>query len=414
MELRGQLVDGGFHREQALGRAVAAVCARRHMVGIDHIIGKAESLSVAIERDGFMSRKSHRRGAVLAISAGVGEGVEVEAPDAAILVGAEAKMDLHLMAGRGGDLALLPGEDELRGLPGLPGHEGRVDLADSRLLRAEAAADAGLRHTHHGLRDVERVCNDAAGVEDDLCRAQDVQPAIEVDAAIGAEGLHHGLLAGFGMVDMVDDHIAVGQHGVDVAAAALVVGAEVALVIAPHRAEALPVVFRMDEDGVILGGVVVEHRFQHLILDLYHFQRLIDAFIVFACYDGHHVAHKADVAVDEKAVIGAGLGVSLTGLSVAAGILRHVLPGEDGLNARHLLRHSGVDALHDGVGVGRAQELHDEAVGGDEVVHIDGLARHQLHGILLAEGFVDCVHSAASFFAFFHARKFWMPRSWPS
>ena len=53
----------------------------------------------------------------------------------------------------------------------------RVDLADSRLLRAEAAADAGLRHTHHGFRDVERVCNDAAGVEDDLCRAQDVQPA---------------------------------------------------------------------------------------------------------------------------------------------------------------------------------------------------------------------------------------------
>ena len=411
MELRGQLVDSGFHREQALGRAVAAVCARRHMVGIDHIIGKAESLSAAIERDGFMSRKAHRRGAVLAISAGVGEGVEVEAPDAAILVCAEAKMNLHLMAGRGGGLALLPGEDELRGLFGLPGHEGRVDLADSRLLRAEAAADAGLRHAHHGFRDVERVCNDAAGVEDDLCRAQDVQPAIEVDAAIGAEGLHHGLLAGFGMVDMVDDHIAVGQHGVDVAAAALVVGAEVALVIAPHRAEALPVVFRMDEDGVILGGVVVQHRFQHLILDLYHFQRLIDAFIVFACHDGHHIAHKVDVAVDEKAVIGAGLGVSLARLGVAAGILRHVLPGKDGLNARHLLRHSGVDALHDGVGVGRAQELHDEAVGGDEVVHIDGLARHQLHGILLAEGFVDCVHSAASFFAFFHARKFWMPRS---
>ena len=73
------------------------------------------------------------------------------------------------------------------------------------------------------------------------------------------------------MVDMVDDHIAVGQHGVDVAAAALVVGAEVALIVAPHRAEALPVVFRMDEDRVILCGVVVEHRFQHLILDLYHF-----------------------------------------------------------------------------------------------------------------------------------------------
>ena len=69
----------------------------------------------------------------------------------------------------------------------------------------------------------------------------------------------------------------------------------------------------MDEDGVILGGVVVQHRFQHLILDLYHFQRFIDAFIVFACHDGHHIANKADMAVDEKAVIGAGLGVSLAG-----------------------------------------------------------------------------------------------------
>ena len=60
----------------------------------------------------------------------------------------------------------------------------------------------------------------------------------------------------------------------------------------------------MDEDEVILCGVVVEHRFHRLILNLYHFQRLIDAFIVFACHDGHHVAHKAYVAVDEKAVIG--------------------------------------------------------------------------------------------------------------
>ena len=384
------------------------------MVGVHHVIGKAEGLGPAVEGDGFMSRKAHRRGAVLAVSAGVGEGVEVEAADGAVPVRAEAEVDLHLVAGGGCDLTLLPGKDELGGLFGLPRHERRVDLTDGGLLRAKAAADAGLRHPHHGLRDVEGVGDDAAGVEDDLGRAEDVQTAIEVDAAIGAEGLHHGLLAGFGVVDMVDDDVTVGQHPVDVAVAALVVGAEVALVVRAHGAQALPVVLGVDKDGVVLSGVIVQHRLQHLIGDLYQFQRLIDAFVILARHDGHNVAHEADVAVDEEAVVGAGLRVGLACLRVAAGVLRHILPCKDGLDAGHLLGHSGVDALHDGVGVGGAQELDDEAVGGDEVVHIDGLARHQLHGVLLAEGSVDRIHSAASFLAFFHARKFWMPRSWPS
>ena len=108
---------------------------------------------------------------------------------------------------------------------------------------------------------------------------------------------------------------------------------------------------------------------------------------------------------------GRGSSTAASGADCPPCALQRGLRSEDGLNARHLLRHSRIDALHDGVGVGRAQELHDKAVGGDEVVHIDGLTRHQLHGILLAEGFVDCVHSAVSFFAFFHARKFRIPRS---
>ena len=39
------------------------------------------------------------------------------------------------------------------------------------------------------------------------------------------------------------------------------------------------------------------------------------------------------------------------------------------------------------------------------------LTGHKLHGILFAECFVDVFHSAPSCFAFFQARKFWMPRS---
>ena len=60
-----------------------------------------------------MSRKTHRGGAVLAVSARIGERMHINAFDDALFGSTQPEMDLHLMAGRGGDLALLPGEDEL-------------------------------------------------------------------------------------------------------------------------------------------------------------------------------------------------------------------------------------------------------------------------------------------------------------
>ncbi len=348
---------------------------------------------------------------MLAVSAGVGEGVEVDAPDAAILVGTQTQVQFHLMAGSRRGLALLPGKDNFRGFPGLPGHEGRIDFADGRLLGTKTTADAGLRHPHHGFGDVQGIGDDTPGVEHDLGGTEHIQAAVCINGAIGAEGLHHGLLTGFGVVNMVDDDIAVVQHRVDVAVAALIVGAEIALVVGSHGAEALPVLFRMDEDWVILGGVIIQYRFQHFILHFDEFQRFIDAFIIFTCHDGNHVAREAHMAVDEQAVIGAGLGVSLACLGVAAGILRHILPGKDGLDARHFFCHSGIDILHDSVGMGRTEQFDDKAVAGNKVIHIDRLTGHELHGIFFAKRFVDRVHLDASCFDFFQARKFWMPRS---
>ena len=55
------------------------------------------------------------------------------------------------------------------------------------------------------------------------------------------------------MVDTVDDNIALCQHGIDVAVAARIVGTEVALVIGTHGAQALPVVLRVDKDGVVFA-----------------------------------------------------------------------------------------------------------------------------------------------------------------
>ena len=257
------------------------------------------------------------------------------------------------------------------------------------------------------------VRNIAPCMEHDLRRAEHIQPPIGINGAVGAEGLHHGLLAGFCVVNMVNDHIAGRQYSIDIAGTALIVGAEVALVVRTHRAQTDPVIFWMHQNGVILGGVIIQHCFQDFIFHLDELECLIYALFVLACHDGHHIAHKAHMAVNEQAVTRTGFRIGLARLRVARRILRHILPCKDRLDAGYLFCHSRIDGFDDGICVRRAQQLYDQAVLRDHIVHIDGLAGDQLHGILFAERFVDGIHSAASF-CFFHARKFRMPRSWPS
>ena len=383
------------------------------MVCIYHIADKAEGLGLAVQRDGFVTRQTHSSGAMLAVSAGVGQSVQVDALHDAVSGSAQTDVHLHLVARRRGRLAFHPAEDELGRLFGHPCHKGRVHLADGGLFCTKAAADAGLGDTHHGLWNVQCIGDVAAGMEHDLGRAEHIQPPISINGTIGAEGLHHGLLAGLGVVHMVDDHIAPGQHIVDITIAAFIMSAEVALIVGTHGGKALPVVLRVHKDGVILCGVEIQNSFQHLVVYFDKLERLIYALFIFTGYDSHHISHKADVAVDQQTVVGAGLRVGLAGLCVAAGILRHILPSEDGFDAGHLFGNSGVDAADDGVCMGRAQQLDDQAVLRDDIIHINRLAGDQLHRVFFAERFVDGFHCAPSF-CFFHARKFMMPRSWPS
>ena len=261
---------------------------------------------------------------------------------------------------------------------------------------------------------MQSVGNVAPCMEHDLGRAEYVQTAVGVDGAVSAESLHHGLLAGFGVIHMVDDYIAPGQNGIDIAGTAFVVSAQVPFVIGSHRAQTFPVILRMDEDRVVLGRVVIQHSFQHVILDLDELQRFVYAFFILTGHNGNHIAHKAHMAVNDQPVTGACLREGLACLGVAGRILRHILPGEDGFNAGHLLGHGRVDRPDHGVCMRRAQQLDDQAVLRDHIIHIDRLAGDQLHGVLFAERFVDRVHLAAASFCFFQSRKFRMPRSWPS
>ena len=255
--------------------------------------------------------------------------------------------------------------------------------------------------------------NVAAGVEHDLGRAEHIQPPVSINGAIGAEGLHHSLLAGLCVVHMVNDHIAPGQHSVDITIAAFIMGAEVALVVGAHGSKAFPVILRVHKDRIILCGVEIQHGFQHLIIHFNELECLVHALFILTGYDGHHVSHKADVAIDQQTVVGAGLRVGLAGLRITASILRHILPGKDSLDAGHFFGNGGVDGADDGICMGRAQQLDDQAVLRNDVIHIDRLAGDQLHRVFFAERFVDGFHCTPSF-CFFHARKLIMPRSWPS
>ncbi len=383
------------------------------MVGVYHVVHKPVRLGSGVEWNGFVAGEADGRGAVLAVSTGVRECIKIDAAHNAVLIRAETHVHFHFVARAARDHALATVENDPARLFRHPRDERRVNGAHRRLLRAEAAADARLGHADLRARDVQRVGHDAARVEYDLRGAHNVQPPVGVDRAERAERLHRRLLAGLRVVYAVDDDITVTEHSVNIAPPIFFVRAEIAPVVRADGALCLPVFLRVDEHGVIERGVEIEHRLEHVVLDFYKLHRLIDACLILSGKNGDNIARKADMAVDHKPVKRTRLRRGLPGLRIAPGVLRHVLPRENCLHAGYAHGALGVDLTHDSVCVRRAEELYYEAVFGRDVLGIDRLAGHKLHGVQLSHAMIYGVHSPASF-ALFHARKFCMPRSWPS
>ena len=101
-------------------------------------------------------------------------------------------------------------------------------------------------------------------------------------------------------------------------------GAEVAFVVGSHRAQTGPVVLRMHQNWVVLGSVIVQHCFQNLIFHLDELESLIHALFVLTGHNGHHIAHKAHMAVNEQAVMRTGFRIGLASRGASCGTSSHV------------------------------------------------------------------------------------------
>ena len=283
----GELVDGALHGKLALGGTVAAIRAAAVGVGVDGVPPKAARLHMVVDRQALVARKADRRGGVLAVRAGVGQRVQVDGRDGAVVHGTHLDGHLHLVARVARGDGLLAGVAAVARTAGLLGDERHEDLAAARLLGAKAAADARLNDLYLRLRDIERLCDHAAHVEGHLRGGGHRDAAERVGRREGAEGLHGRGLRGLAGVGALKDDVALGEGLVQVAKVVDAAAHQVARDVAALREHKGHVALGVDHDVVIECLGKVEQRLEHLIVDLDELERLVGGLLGLGGDDRH-------------------------------------------------------------------------------------------------------------------------------
>ena len=411
MKNRRQLIYDGFQGKDSLGGSIAPVRACGKLIRIDYVKYVTEGLQVGrIQGNRLVSRQSRRSGAVVAVSACIGQVVKINGPDRSVPVCAYADPDVHLMTGRAGNLAFFSGIDELGGLLCHPGNKGRINLRHHRLFGAEAAAYPGLHGPHLCPGNPEGRGYNSSYMEYDLGRAYYHQSSIGIDIAIGPEGLHHGLVDRRDMVGAGELYLTVLKDRLHISVAVLHMGAEIPPVVGSHREPGFPVVLRMHQDFIVDGLMIIQQCRKHLVFHPDHPQGLVHAVLILACYNRYRIAHEAHMLIENQMVVGAPLRIGLS--RCGKPVLRHVFPGIHRLDTRNLQGRRVVYVLHDGIGMGAAKKLYHQTFLRGEVIYIDRLSRNQRYGVLLAFPFSYFPHAAPPFFLY--SIKACIPRSCPS
>ena len=377
----GELVDGTLHGKLALGGTVAAIRTAAVGIGVDGVPAKAARLHVVVDGQALVARKADRRGGMLAIRTSVGQRMQVDGRDGAVVHGAQLNSHLHLMARVARGDGLLAGIAAVARTAGLLGDERNEDFAAARLLRAKAATDARLNDLHLRLRDIERLRDHAAHVEGHLRRGGHRDTPERVGRREGAEGFHGRGLRGLAGVGALKDDVALGEGLVKVAKVARAAAHQVARNVAALREHKGHVALGVNHDVVIECLGKVEQRLKHLIVDLNEFERLVGSLLSLGGDDRHLLVLVTDEVLENQAVVGTRLRIALAGDGKAA--LGHVLVGVDAHDAGHLQRARRIDGADLGAGIGAALEFDDERTGGHHIARVDGTPLEQGLRVLL-------------------------------
>ena len=376
-----ELVDRALHGKLALGGTVATIRAATVGIGVDGVPAKAARLHVIVDGQALVTRKADRRGSVLAVRAGVGQRMQVDGRDGAVVHGAQLNGHLHLVTRIARGDGLLTGVAAIARTAGLLGHERHEDLAAARLLGAKAAADARLNDLHLRLRDIERLRDHAAHVEGHLRRGGHRNAPERVGRREGAESFHGRGLRGLAGIGAGEDDVALGERLVKVAKIAGTAAHQVARNIATLREHKGHVALGVDHDVVIERLGKVEQGLEHLIVDLDELERLVGGLLGFGGDDSHLFVLVAHQVLENQAVVGTRLRIALASDGKAA--LGHVLVGVDVHDAGHLQGTRRIDGADLGARIRAALELNDERAGGYQVARVDGTTLEQRLRVLL-------------------------------
>ena len=334
MQHVGELVDGALHGKLALGGTVAAIRAAAVGVGVDSVPAKAARLHMVVDGQALVAREADRRGGVLAVRAGVGQRMQVDGRDGAVVHGAQLYGHLHLVTRVARGDGLLAGVAAIARTAGLLGNECHEDLAAARLLGAKAAADARLNNLYLRLRNVERLRDHAAHVEGHLRRGGHRDAPKRVGRREGAEGLHGRGLRGLAGVGALKYDVALGEGLVQIAIIAGTAAHQVASDVAALREHKGHVALGVDHDVVIERLGKIEQRLEHLVIDLDELERLVGGLLSLGGDDRHLLVLVAYEVLEDQAVVGRGLRIALAGDGKAT--LGHVLVGIDAHHAGYL------------------------------------------------------------------------------
>ena len=337
-------------------------------------------LGTARRRDGVPVR---------GVGPGVGEHVEAVAEELAVLCGPGPRRHGKGVAHAGAEHTFLAGQFHAHGRAvELHGQEGHDGLQHHILFVAEPAADVRLDDPDGRPRDAERLPDHAAADVRDLRGADDHDMPHVVHVGVGRLVFQMAMLHGRRAVGALNHHVG-GRKGFVERAVAFegVLLEQVAVGI---------------YGGLEHGRTGSQRRFRRghdregLIFDFDQMGGLAGGEAVAGHDHGHFVAVIADVLGQQKAVGHVsvrrvhGVGMSGCGKEEA----RHVIGGEDGLDAGQGQRFRGIDGKDHAVGDGA---VHIGGVPHTRQAHIVGIPgppRHFGFGIQPLFGLSDC-HAAS-------------------